>query len=173
MVGSHERSLPIQYCLAESLEEHCTVNISVPMLAIVIVCNALKIACFLTTAFVLKFRPLATIGDAISSFLENPDVFASELGTVNASKVQELCSTGFENVSKVTQDRRELRRGSLSCQSVVAAKTRPQSSQAGEQKEPAELGSGIQHPQHLGERKGQKRWAYAVGPRRWSAFGLL
>lgn len=74
----------IEYCVAESLEDlhlTCTVGASTRLLGVVIVCNALKVLCLLTTLLRWRTDPLAVVGDAIASFLEFPDPTTRGLGT--------------------------------------------------------------------------------------------
>ncbi|KAI8305602.1 hypothetical protein K4K59_012125 [Colletotrichum sp. SAR11_240] len=80
---------PILYCLAESFPGNCKIQVSTTLLAIVILFNAIKVACLLTTAVFLKFEPLGTVGDAISSFLEQPDGRTANLGPVPKSLARE------------------------------------------------------------------------------------
>lgn len=64
----------ILYCLVQREDEHCKLQFSVGMMFVVVVCNAVKVVCML---WIAKRRddlePLATIGDAVASFLEEPD----------------------------------------------------------------------------------------------------
>ncbi|KAJ5002448.1 hypothetical protein K4K48_013325 [Colletotrichum sp. SAR 10_66] len=79
---------PILYCLAEQFPGNCKIQVSTTLLTIVILFNAVKVVCLLTTAFSRKFEPLGTVGDAISSFLEQPDDKTTNLGPVTKSVVQ-------------------------------------------------------------------------------------
>ena len=64
----------ILYCLSQTVDEHCKVQFSVGMMVVVIVCNVVKVVCML---WIAKQRddmePLTTLGDAIASFLDEPD----------------------------------------------------------------------------------------------------
>ncbi|OJD36457.1 uncharacterized protein BKCO1_110001 [Diplodia corticola] len=64
---------PARYCLAEVVKEHCRLQFSFAIAAAVIVCNIIKTVCM--GYIVWKYRQtfLATIGDAIASFLDDPD----------------------------------------------------------------------------------------------------
>ncbi|KAK4554985.1 hypothetical protein LTR86_007751 [Recurvomyces mirabilis] len=86
---------PVEYCLAEPFQPHCTVGISTDLLMTVVVCNVLKIICMLVTLGARDFRPLATVGDAIDSFMERPDPAtfgkgALEVGAVSSGVWREL-----------------------------------------------------------------------------------
>ncbi|KAH8692562.1 hypothetical protein GQ44DRAFT_793138 [Phaeosphaeriaceae sp. PMI808] len=63
----------ISYCLSEILPPKCRVQISQHILYIVIACNAVKV--LLMAIFIWKFHEetIVTIGDAIKSFLAQPD----------------------------------------------------------------------------------------------------
>lgn len=63
----------VQYCLSEIVPERCSYSGNIPILAVVVGCNALKIVVMLFVALRLKDNPLITIGDAIESFLNAPD----------------------------------------------------------------------------------------------------
>lgn len=63
----------VQYCLSQPVEEECRVQISLIILGIVIACNATKALCMLLTIRHQKSQPLVTLGDAIESFLQEPD----------------------------------------------------------------------------------------------------
>jgi hypothetical protein len=48
----------IDYCLAEHTQEACQIFIATPLRVVVIVCNFIKLACFLVTLLGLQFSPL-------------------------------------------------------------------------------------------------------------------
>ncbi|KAL1646103.1 hypothetical protein SLS58_003523 [Diplodia intermedia] len=64
---------PARYCLAEVVDEHCRLQFSFAIAGAVIACNIIKTLCM--GYIVWKYRQtfLATIGDAIASFLDEPD----------------------------------------------------------------------------------------------------
>ncbi|KAI5844703.1 hypothetical protein BZA05DRAFT_409130 [Tricharina praecox] len=65
--------VPVKECRAEVVDESCKLQFSTLILAIVIVCSAVKVACITLILFERNFIPLVTIGDAIQSFLLKPD----------------------------------------------------------------------------------------------------
>ncbi|RMY46955.1 hypothetical protein D0865_08957 [Hortaea werneckii] len=65
--------LKIDYCLAEVAQPRCKLQFSLPMLATVILMNACKSICMFLTLWKHRSATLVTIGDALSSFLEQPD----------------------------------------------------------------------------------------------------
>lgn len=65
---------PVAYCLAERVEELCTLQFNFPFAFAVIAANIVKVICM--AFMLLRYRNhdvLATLGDAIAYFLENPD----------------------------------------------------------------------------------------------------
>ena len=72
--GSTEQlNNPVQYCLSQPVEEQCQVQISFVILSVVVACNATKALCMIFTIRRQKSQPLVTLGDAIESFLQDPD----------------------------------------------------------------------------------------------------
>lgn len=69
----YPNGLKADYCLAEHFDQRCSVNANLPIIIVVICCNAVKLAIMLMVAFRLRGRPLITMGDAIGSFLDRPD----------------------------------------------------------------------------------------------------
>ena len=74
----------IDHCLAQETPEFCSVFISVPLLAAVIACNVIKLACFLIALLGLHLNPLITVGDAVQSFLSRPDKTTVGFGLLDA-----------------------------------------------------------------------------------------
>ncbi|KAK0246850.1 hypothetical protein LTS09_018005 [Friedmanniomyces endolithicus] len=66
-------SATIDFCLAYIYPERCAVKASSGLLIIVIVCNFIKLLCIAATVRFTTSLPLATLGDAIGSFLERPE----------------------------------------------------------------------------------------------------
>ncbi|KAH0296743.1 hypothetical protein KCU71_g13779, partial [Aureobasidium melanogenum] len=80
----------VQYCLAEEVKERCTVKISLPLLGTVLVCNMAKVACLACALLVRGFHPMATVGDLISSCLNDPDLCTHGKGPISA---RDVCRT--------------------------------------------------------------------------------
>ncbi|KAH0153040.1 hypothetical protein KCU67_g9632, partial [Aureobasidium melanogenum] len=78
----------VQYCLAEEVEERCTVKISTPLLGTVLLCNLVKVACLVCALLVRNFHPMATVGDLISSYLDDPDPYTNGQGPIAARDVR-------------------------------------------------------------------------------------
>ena len=64
---------PIERCLAMEGLKSCRLEFSLPILLIVIGCNAIKLSAIIYTAKVIEGAHFMTLGDAIASFLEIPD----------------------------------------------------------------------------------------------------
>ena len=63
----------VSHCLSQEVEGRCSVGVVPLFLIIVCVCNVVKIAAFVLTLRVSEWeRPLATQGDAIESFIDQP-----------------------------------------------------------------------------------------------------
>ncbi|KAM5344029.1 hypothetical protein ACJ41O_012566 [Fusarium nematophilum] len=63
----------VNYCLSKQTEEHCRLIMSVPIFAVVVACNIIKLIGLALTWLFLDKRPLLTLGDAVACFLERPD----------------------------------------------------------------------------------------------------
>jgi hypothetical protein len=64
----------IEYCLSQSTPELCQLGFTVYIMIIVILCNIAKVASMVCSFWALVDEPLVVIGDALSSFLEAPDI---------------------------------------------------------------------------------------------------
>ncbi len=62
-----------KYCLSEPVIGKCSLSFSLVVIVVVVVFNIGKAISMLWVAFRITNHPLITIGDAISSFLENSD----------------------------------------------------------------------------------------------------
>lgn len=67
------RGHQIEYCLSQPVQEFCELQFSLPIILIVIVCNLGKMIGMVSIVWKEKSEPLITLGDAISSFLNDPD----------------------------------------------------------------------------------------------------
>jgi hypothetical protein len=64
---------PIQYCMAEPIEEYCTARFSLTNLGDVVGTNVIKAACVICLLLRVPLRTaLSTVGDAVTSFLNEP-----------------------------------------------------------------------------------------------------
>lgn len=72
-------SHPVEYCLAQTFEPECGVDIDTRVLVGIIVCLFVELVC-LASLVSSRFQPFATVGDAVASFLTHPDSSTSRNG---------------------------------------------------------------------------------------------
>ncbi|MCJ1428925.1 hypothetical protein MMC29_006836, partial [Sticta canariensis] len=63
----------IDYCLASTVTVTCKLKISLTVVAFVVISNTIKLVAIIRTLSTLKDDRFITVGDAMASFLENPD----------------------------------------------------------------------------------------------------
>lgn len=63
---------PFDHCLAEKAAQHCSLRLSIPIMIAVIMCNIIKLFSMIALIRRRDSSPLVTLGDAVSSFLDNP-----------------------------------------------------------------------------------------------------
>ena len=83
-----DQKVQIAYCLAEPVQPQCTVEIFPQILIIVIICNAFKAIAFTTLLAKHNFTPLIILGDAIASFMSDPDPTALSCGPLSSQTVR-------------------------------------------------------------------------------------
>ncbi|KEQ69521.1 hypothetical protein M436DRAFT_19503, partial [Aureobasidium namibiae CBS 147.97] len=66
-------SYPISYCLAQRFEFDCGVALNTRVFTGIIVCLIVQVGCLTSLVFSRGFLPLATVGDAVASFLRHPE----------------------------------------------------------------------------------------------------
>ena len=69
----YSQQYQVDYCLSQPVGEQCKVQLSLVIIALVIVCNAIKLCCMLVILWKKQSTPLVTIGDAIESFMLEKD----------------------------------------------------------------------------------------------------
>jgi hypothetical protein len=69
----HSYEWNIDYCLSEPVKGMCSLNFSLSIIVVVIICNFLKAITMLYISVRIRDKPLATVGDAIDSFLNIND----------------------------------------------------------------------------------------------------
>ncbi|KAK5064343.1 hypothetical protein LTR84_000176 [Exophiala bonariae] len=111
----------IDHCLSERIEhELCRFIGDTKILMVVIVCNAIKILCMLIVAFGLGKRPpLITVGDAISSFLRQPDVTTKGCGLLSRKDVSSLCAEPKKPEAIVSAQRAEIDNGTRASSQIL------------------------------------------------------
>lgn len=75
-------------CYSEIRAEYCRIKFSIGLLWIIIICNASKTLCMLVIFWSAKEPPLVKLGDAITSFLDNPDPTTTGLCLILKTDVQ-------------------------------------------------------------------------------------
>ena len=83
---------PISYCLVEEVQQECRLQFSLTIMIIVILANATKASIMFLTWWKFSTPTLVTMGDAITSFLDNPD--QTTAGVCLASKRDILNANG-------------------------------------------------------------------------------
>lgn len=84
----------IEYCLGEKIEGHCQLAYSIHLAIVVLLIGAGKTSLMLYIAFRFKERPLLTIGDAVASYLQRPDMYTQRACLVGRKEVQKEFQTG-------------------------------------------------------------------------------
>ena len=70
---TNNEEYPIQYCLSQPVVERCKLQFGLPIMLTVVGCNLMKCICMVLTLWWQRSPPLATLGDAIESFLQKVD----------------------------------------------------------------------------------------------------
>ena len=70
----HVHGWEVEYCLSAPVDEHCKVQFNVQIMIAIIVCNLCKLTIMGYVAWKRPQEPLVTLGDAIASFLDQPDL---------------------------------------------------------------------------------------------------
>lgn len=94
----------VDHCLVQETDAQCTIQFipcklhyqqlmigltSTAVMIIVILCNLIKIGCFVAAICVRDFRPVVTLGDALATFLHRPDSNTDDLGPLSAVDVRD------------------------------------------------------------------------------------
>lgn len=64
----------VQYCLSQKVEDRCRLEFAVPIMIAVLTCNSVKLVCMVLTIVMCREATFVTMGDALSSMLESPDL---------------------------------------------------------------------------------------------------
>lgn len=83
----HPYSYDVQYCISERVPEKCSYSGNIPIVAVVLVCNGIKLVVMLFVALRLKDHPLITVGDAVESFLNENDKTTEGLCLISRKNV--------------------------------------------------------------------------------------
>jgi len=82
-------SYPVDYCLSERIEESCELRANIWILTTVIMCAAIKSAVVFIVLRTLPSQILATLGDAVSSFLVTPDSYTQQCSLLDQEDVKQ------------------------------------------------------------------------------------
>jgi hypothetical protein len=91
----------VKYCLAESVRQRCTVQISTPLLGMVLLCNLIKVICLTSALLIRNFYPMATVGDLVSSCLSEPDPYTCRKGPIAAQDVRRSDAVRLVHLAKL------------------------------------------------------------------------
>ncbi|KAJ3575418.1 hypothetical protein NPX13_g4044 [Xylaria arbuscula] len=80
----------VQYCLAEPIQPECKVQVSNALLLVIIVAIFLKIILGIIVVWILSSLSLVTPGDAIQSFITDPDRHTQFLGSLDITDSRRL-----------------------------------------------------------------------------------
>ena len=78
----------VDHCLVRPAPQECAVDLSITLMVTVIVCNIIKLCCFLLCLSIKEHEPLVTLGDAVCSFLSHPDPASVGLGPVSSEDIR-------------------------------------------------------------------------------------
>ena len=74
LVCGKQLHAPVKYRLSQPVSHRCHIKVVPLFLIIVVICNCIKIFCFVATLLTTQREPiLLTTGDAVQSFLKEPD----------------------------------------------------------------------------------------------------
>ncbi|KIK55861.1 hypothetical protein GYMLUDRAFT_133161, partial [Collybiopsis luxurians FD-317 M1] len=76
----------VNYCISHPVVPRCQLEFNLPLLVIVIVFNIVKVICMALATGRNNDKPLVTIGDAIASFIDDPDPHTKDMCLVLPSQ---------------------------------------------------------------------------------------
>jgi len=77
-------------CYSETRQGQCKLRFSIPIILIIIACNAAKALSMFLTYLYARDATLVTLGDAIASFLDAPDKTTTNLCLASKNDIKEL-----------------------------------------------------------------------------------
>ncbi|EEA25403.1 hypothetical protein TMatcc_006373 [Talaromyces marneffei ATCC 18224] len=66
-------AFPVDHCLSQYVDEQCQLLYNMPIGVVIIICNLLKVMCLSFLVNIDRRNLFLTVGDAISSYFQNPD----------------------------------------------------------------------------------------------------
>lgn len=79
---------PVSECVSETLPDNCSVNFHLGIAIVVILANFGKSVCIAAVCFYLADQPLLTTGDAVASFICNPDATTAGLCLLDRNEIR-------------------------------------------------------------------------------------
>jgi hypothetical protein len=79
----------IKYCLSETTPEHCKLQVGVTLSTIVLITLLFKTVVMFAVAFTVNEKPIMTTGDAISSFMRDPDPYTEGMSMASKKMIEE------------------------------------------------------------------------------------
>lgn len=76
----------VQYCLSQPVKEQCKAQFSLGIMITVLICNLIKVICMSIIVWKQDPEPLVTFGDAVASFLEQPDPTTKDISLHGTSR---------------------------------------------------------------------------------------
>lgn len=143
------RGYEVDHCYSHPVKEQCTLQYSFTILLIVIGCDVLKLAAMISTLIWVSENPLATVGDAIASFMEKPDPHTSEMCLLTQKEARKGAGPWLSGRQRVNV----ADRGGLAGRIVPLYQKLD--------------------PQAMIWRQTVVRWHSAPSKSRWTAFGIL
>lgn len=86
----------IQYCLSQPVEEQCKTQFSLGIMITILICNLIKVACMGAIVWQLDSEPLVTFGDAVASFLAQPDLTTKDIPLYGRSRFKDSVVWDFD-----------------------------------------------------------------------------
>lgn len=90
--GSNYAQVGVESCFVQELAQRSTLSLSIGFLAFTMGANLVKILALLAVIR-QDFRPLSTTGEAVASFLANPDIHTAGMGPVSVYEIRETRGT--------------------------------------------------------------------------------
>ena len=78
----------IEYCMVETVTEKCRLSFSLAIMIVVIIANMAKAVVMVLTYYKLREPTLVTIGDAVASFVDEPDEMTKGLCLVEKHDIE-------------------------------------------------------------------------------------
>ncbi|KAF9060837.1 hypothetical protein BDP27DRAFT_1429601 [Rhodocollybia butyracea] len=83
-------SLEVMYCLSKTTASRCQLQFNLPLLAIVVAFNIVKVTCMAMVAIRMCDNPLVTLGDAVASFTNSPEPLTKDMCLASQSYLESI-----------------------------------------------------------------------------------